>query len=121
MPPGAAGLVTVPPETVAPARNSLDAGDVERAVDRAYHAVRDELTARADLDAHRTPAEFRDACRAAFEARDLDAVESLVGLYERVADGSTVSRGVVEAVLDRLTGREERLDRYEWWELRQDG
>jgi hypothetical protein len=113
-------LVTVPPETLAPARESLEAGDAERAVDRAYHAVREELTARAGLDGHRTPQEFRDGCQAAFDGRDLDAVEALVGLYEQVADGSTVSRGMVEAVLDRLVGHDERLDRYEWWELRQD-
>jgi hypothetical protein len=113
-------LVTVPPETLAPARESLEAGDAERAVDRAYHAVREELTARAGLDGHRTPQEFRDGCRAAFDGQDLDAVESLVGLYDQVADGSTVSRGMVEVVLDRLVGHDERLDRYEWWELRQD-
>ncbi len=113
VPPTAVGPVTVPPEAVAAARDSLDAGDAERAVERAYHAVREELASRADLDAHRTPAEFRDACRAAFESRDLDAVESLVGLYERVVGGSMVSRGVVEAVLDRVTGRGERLDRNE--------
>lgn len=103
-----ARLVTVPPKAVAPARESLDADDAERAVDRAYHAVREELAARADLAAHETPQEFCDACRTAFDERDLDAVESLVGLYEQVIDGATVSREVVEAVLDRLTDHGER-------------
>lgn len=112
-------LVTVSAATVEPARNALEAGETERAVDRAFRAVRDELTQRADLDAHRAPRDFYDACCVAFEADDLDAVESLVDLHERVTAGDTVSPGVVEAVLDRLTGREGRLDRYEWWDGRQ--